>query len=250
MGTDFFDDDLAKERENALKIKLDGADAHVPRDGFIPSSRDLPNRPIADLTLTPLARQKQEVTEQMVDKMQELDRLRARQDALEKERRTLEELRAKQEAFDGGRRELREGLNESLVRMEKDQLQSERLAQVLDETRRMFKERLEDLAELNADEWEDENLLDELNQALVRLEDIRSDYNKALAKIEAIHPSGSMMSAPAASAASAEKNSAALLSSGAQSFNYWFRAGLAFTLPLTVTLAVVALIVIAAYLWI
>ena len=77
MGTDFFDEDLVREREAALKIKLDGESGGSPRDGFIPSSRDLPNRPVSDLTLTHLARHKQEVTEQMVDKTQELDRLRA-----------------------------------------------------------------------------------------------------------------------------------------------------------------------------
>ena len=62
MGTDFFDEDLVREREAALKIKLDGESGGSPRDGFIPSSRDLPNRPVSDLTLTHLARHKQEVT--------------------------------------------------------------------------------------------------------------------------------------------------------------------------------------------
>ena len=141
MGTDFFDDDLVRQREAALKIKLDGESGGAPRDGHIPSSRDLPNRPVSDLTLTHLARHKQEVTDQMVDKAQELDRLRARQEELERERRTLEEMRKKQESFDAGRRELKGQLNESLVRMEKEQLQAERLAQLLDETRRTFRAR-------------------------------------------------------------------------------------------------------------
>ena len=92
MGTDFFDDDLVREREAALKIKLDGESGGAKRDGHIPSSRDLPSRAVSDLTLTHLARHKQEVTEQMVDKAQELDRLRARQEELEKERRALEEM--------------------------------------------------------------------------------------------------------------------------------------------------------------
>ena len=137
MGTDFFDDDLVREREAALKIKLDGESGGAPRDGHIPSSRDLPNRPVSDLTLTHLARHKQEVTDQMVDKTQELDRLRARQEELERERRTLEEMRKKQEAFDAGRRELKDRLAASLVRMEKDRLQAERLSQLLEETRRL-----------------------------------------------------------------------------------------------------------------
>lgn len=249
MGTDFFDEDLVRERESALKIKLDGESGGAPRDGFIPSSRDLPNRPVSDLTLTHLARHKQEVTEQMVDKTQELDRLRARQEELEKERRTLEDMRKKQEAFDTGRRELKNRLSESLVRMEKDQLQADRLTQLLDETRRVFRARLDEVTELNEEQWADENLLDELNKGLALLENVRSDYNKALAKIEAIHPQ-----VPAGAAAAVRpltfEDAPGLSAEGAQGFGYWLRAGLAFTLPLMSLLTILAVTwMLFSYFW-
>ena len=240
MGTDFFDEDLVREREAALKIKLNGEAGNAPRDGIIPSSRDLPNRPVSDLTLTHLSRHKQEVTDQMVDKAQELDRLRARQEELERERRTLEEMRKKQEAFDVGRRELKERLNESLVRMEKERLQSERLCQLLEETRRLFRERLDEVETLNESEWADENLLDELNRALVLLENVRSDYNKSMAKIEAIHPQVPGVVAERASPLTFEDASISS-SRPAQGFYYWLRAGFAFTLPLIVAMAVLTL---------
>jgi hypothetical protein len=240
MGTDFFDDDLVREREAALKIKLDGESGGGARDGVIHSSRDLPNRPVSDLSLTHLARHKQEVTEQMVDKTQELDRLRARQEELEKERRLLDEMRKKQEAFDAGRRELKDRLNESLVRMEKDRMQADRLSQLLDETRRMFRERLEEVSALNEEEWADENLLDELNKALVLLENVRSDYNKALAKIEAIHPSTSTGAASMARPLTFE-DAKGLAAEGPHGFGYWLRAGLAFTLPLMVLILILVL---------
>jgi hypothetical protein len=249
MGTDFFDEDLVREREAALKIKLDGDGGGAPRDGFIPSSRDFPNRPVSDLSLTHLARHKQEVTEQMVDKTQELDRLRARQEELEKERRTLEEMRKKQEAFDTGRRELKNRLSESLVRMEKDQLQTERLTQLLDETRRMFRDRLEEVATLTEEQWGDENLLDELNKALVLLENVRADYNKAMAKIEAIHPQGSSSSTASARPLTFEEGPGLSLDA-TPGFAYWLRAGLAFTLPLMALLAVLVLVWMAfTYYW-
>ena len=249
MGTDFFDEDLVREREAALKIKLDGESGGAPRDGFIPSSRDLPNRPVSDLTLTHLARHKQEVTDQMVDKTQELDRLRARQEELEKERRTLEEMRKKQEAFDAGRRELKDRLTESLVRMEKDRLQAERLSQLLEETRRMFRERLDEVVALNEAEWADESLLDELNRALVLLENVRSDYDKALAKIEAIHPQASAGAAPSSRPLTFDEPSGVSAGS-AQGFGYWLRAGFAFTLPLMVVLLLLALLGMAySYYW-
>ncbi len=243
MGTDFFDDDLVREREAALKIKLDGDGTASPRDGHIPSSRDLPNRPVGDLTLTHLARHKQEVTEQMVDKVQELDRLRARQDELERERRLLEEMRQKQEAFDTGRRELKSCLGESLVRMEKERLRAERLTQLLDETRRLFRERLDEVSALNEDSWDDENLLNELNQSLGLLENVRSDFNKAMAKIEAVQPGEG---GPSVRPAVFEEASAETVG-GARGFSYWLRAGLAFTLPLMVLLAVLAVIWMGLY---
>lgn len=234
MGTDFFDDDLVREREAALKIKLDGEAAAAPRDGHIPSSRDLPNRPVGDLTLTHLARHKQEVSDQMVDKVQELDRLRARQDELERERRLLEDMRQKQEAFDSERRELKNGLSESLARMEKERLDAERLTQLLDETRRLFRARLDEVSALDEDSWDDENLLDELNKSLVLLENVRSDYNKAMAKIEAVQAGGAGL--PSRSAA----EPAAVWADGARGFAYWLRAGVAFTLPMMVLLALLA----------
>ena len=248
MGTDFFDDDLVREREAALKIKLDAESGGGPRDGHIPSSRDLPNRPISDLTLTHLARHKQEVTEQMVDKAQELDRLRARQEELEKERRALEEMRQKQEAFDAGRRELKERLGESLVRMEKDQLQAERFAQMLDELRRALRARLDEVAALNEAEWTDDHLLEELNQALATLEDVRSDYNQAMAKLDAVRPQGTA-GAPAAARPLTFAAGPGPAPENAPGFGYWLRAGWAFTLPLMALLVALLLAWMAFDYW-
>lgn len=236
MGTDFVDDDLIRQRQAALKIKLDGEGSKAPRDGHIPSSREFPTRPVSDISLTPLARHKQEVTEQMVDKVQELDRLRARQEELERERRMLEELRQKHEAFDTGRRELKDRLNESLMRMAKEQMEAERLAQLLDETRRLFRARLEEVEALNEESWPDEQHLDELNKALVLLENIRADYNKSLGRIEAIRP-----------AVGSHEPVQTLMAGGpggtaAGGWRYWLRAGLAFSLPLMIWMTLALLI--------
>ena len=248
MGTDFFDDDLVREREAALKIKLDGESGGAKRDGHIPSSRDLPSRAVSDLTLTHLARHKQEVTEQMVDKAQELDRLRARQEELEKERRALEEMRKKQEAFDAGRRELKERLGESLGRMEKDQLQAERFAQMLDESRRALRARLDEVAALNEAEWTDDNLLDELNQSLATLEDVRSDYNQAMAKLYAVRPQGTAGASASARPLTFDAGPG-LAPESARGFGYWLRAGWAFTLPLMAWLVVLLLAWMAFEYW-
>lgn len=247
MSTEFYDDELAREREKALKIKFEGDRDHGPRDGYIPSSRDVPGRPISDLTLTPLARQKQEVSEQMVDKAQELDRLRARQEELERERRTLEELRAKQERFDHERRETKKRLNESLVRLDKEQQQSERLIQLLDETRRLFRERLGEVEEIDEQSWEDARVPDELNKVLALLEDVGTEYHQALAKLDAVAPGRGGDRAAAASTAGEEGQGFWQKTGGWPAgcpvgFSGWFRAGVAFTLPLIVALAVLVVI--------
>ena len=121
MSTDFYDDDI------------------------IPSSREIPSRPISDLPLTHMARHKQEVDERMVDKAKELERLRSRQAELERERRTLEELRAQQERFETLRRDSKKTLSESLVRLDQERQQADRLIEQLEETRRLFQSRLEEV---------------------------------------------------------------------------------------------------------
>ena len=238
MGTDFFDDDLVREREAALKIKLDGTDK-APRDGFIPPSREIPARPVGDLPLTQLVRQKQGVQDQMADKAQELDRLRARQDELERERRLLEEMRQKQDAFETGRRELKAILAESIVRMDKERQQANRLLHVLDETQRLLRDHSEEVSALDSESWDDENLLEELNKALAVLEHAREDYNQSMAKIEAVHAGAPSRLAPVPTASD--------WSSGPSGFAYWLRAGLAFMLPFMVLVTLLALLWMILY---
>lgn len=241
MATDFFDDDLVKEREAEFNIKLDGKDAKIPRDGIIPSSKDIPARPIRDLPLVQLARHKQEMTEQMAGKAQELDLLKARQDELERERRLLEEIREKQEQFEEGRREVRAHLNESLVRLDKERAQAERMLQVVEEARRVFRVRLDEIGAINEDAWEDAQLLDELNTSLALLENARSDFNTTMAKVEAVHPSAPVVRMKPPSTG---------MAAGAHAFAYWFRAGLAFLLPLMLLLALLAAAWMAVYIWV
>ena len=101
------------------------------------------------------------------------------------------------------------------------------------ETRRMFRTRLEEVTALSAEGWEDDHLLDELNKALVLLENIRADYNKALAKIDAIQPAAARGSAGGILAFADAPGAGP---GGRSGFGYWLRAGLAFTLPLMVLL--------------
>ena len=177
MSTDFYDDDLARERERVFNVRLDGGAAGDARDGYIPPSREVPTRPLSDLPLTSMARHKQEVDERMVDKAKELERLRSRQAELERERRTLEELRAQQERFETLRRDSKKTLSESLVRLDQERQQADRLIEQLEETRRLFQSRLEEVEGIDDQSWEDERLPEELNRAVVLLESVDKPHN-------------------------------------------------------------------------
>ena len=140
---------------------------------------------------------------------------------------------------------MKDRLVQSLARMEKDRLQAERYAQMLEETRKLFRERLDEIGSLRDDEWEDENLLDELNRGLTLLETVRSDYAKAMAKIDAVQPHVGGSEPRAASAAYADAGPAADVPRG--EFRRWLVAGLGFTLPLMGLLAVLAAVWMALY---
>lgn len=239
MATDFFDDDLVREREAALKIKLSDESAAIPRDGHIPSSRDLPSRPVGDLPLTHLAQHQRTVADQVVDKAKELDELRARQAELERERRMLEELREKQQAFEQGIAALKSQLAAGAAGLDKEYAQAERLLPVLDGTRRTFRARLEELQALNADDWDDAHLLEELNRALTLMDGVRGEYQQALADLESVRPGGG---GGLPGAESKRRARASATAADDRPFVSWLWAGVAFTLPLMALMVVLAVV--------
>ncbi|MBR3581884.1 MAG: hypothetical protein IKO01_00400 [Kiritimatiellae bacterium] len=225
MSTDFYDDDI------------------------IPSSREIPSRPISDLPLTHMARHKQEVDERMVDKAKELERLRSRQAELERERRTLEELRAQQERFETLRRDSKKTLSESLVRLDQERQQADRLIEQLEETRRLFQSRLEEVDGIDEQSWEDDRLPDELNRAVVLLESVQDEYRKAVAKLDAIRPA---TGAAPASGRAAPAYPAMRVPGGAGlpgGWRGWLVAGAAFTAPLIAALVLLGVVYALFFAW-
>ena len=98
---------------------------------------------------------------------------------------------------------------------------------------------------LKEEDWEDAHLLDELNKALVLLENVRADYNQALGKIDAIRSQASQD--PATMSRMVVDSDRAVVTAGAQGFGYWLRAGMAFTLPLMLLLALLGVVWMVLY---
>ena len=239
-NTDFFDDDLVKQRDAAKRIKLGGPDEAIATVGS-GGSDEIPVRPVSDFNLTRMAKHKQEVDEQVSQAAQELDRLRKRQDDLEREKKELEELRRRQEEYDRGKREMIERFGQSLVTLERDELQAERAAELLGATRKRFKTMLAEIQAINDEIWPEDQIREELGKALTLIEDARMEYNKSMSKIDAVTGGDKQ---PASSHAPVIFEEHGYAHEEERTFGYWLKVGVAVTIPLAVVLVVLTAVVV------
>jgi hypothetical protein len=232
-GTDFFDEDLTG-RETVKN----------PAAGLTAKERVVTElqRPVSDLNLTRMARHREDLERQVAESVQELDLLRMRQDEIERKRKELEEQRKKQDDYERGRSEITDRLNQSLIMMEKEEIKADRLLELLQTSRALFRETLEEIHSIDETSWAEEDIREELNKALTILDESRMQYNKTVAKIEtvmadehgSVAPGGGLLFKDASSAGGPER-----------SFARWMLIGLAASLPV---ILFVTLLAIAFYL--
>lgn len=184
-----------------------------------------------------LARQRESVNRQVSGASSEIEFLRGRQEALEKERAALQDLKQKQEQYEDGKREMLESLSKTIVVVEKEEAQATRMAALLAETRERFGEMLGQLRQVDEESWVDETFETELNGALSMVNLIRDEYRKAMARIDASswHKTKAGKSEMTVLAASQAET-------GQRSFLDWMLVGLAVSLPATGVLIVLFLI--------
>jgi len=205
MGTDFFDEDLIQ-------------------DG---SARSTDGSHSAGT----LARHREEVSTSVSDAASQIDRLRHRQEELEKEKSTLERLSQQQDEYETEKRDLIQKLSRSIVLGEKEESQATRVAALFSETRARFRDALSELQSISEDDWDDNDFESELTQALAVVESARGVYEKALARIEA---SGWQQGAGRPSLGGLrDADRAKPVRAG---FGYWLKVGIAVSLPLIIVL--------------
>jgi DNA repair exonuclease SbcCD ATPase subunit len=236
-GNDFYDDDLIRQRDRAARIKMGPGDEPAPPRE---SADDAMGRPISDLNLTRMARHKQDVDSEATRRLQEIELLKKRQEQLEMEKRELEEFKHKTEEFERGKREVMAGIKRSLTTLERDEMDARRLTELLESTRARFKVLLADLDDLKEQAWSDETIREELARALGVIEDARMEYNKATAKVEAVKAEKSGSAAALSSPVMFED--AASGADHPHDFAHWLKIGVAVSLPLIVTLVILAVI--------
>ena len=240
---DFFDDDLGRAKDAERRGKLAREDVtKVGSEGA--AAEGVPVKSVSDFAITRMSKHKQELDAKVAGAMDELEKLRKRQEDLDQQRKDLEDLRKRQGDYQRGKQEMTDRLNQSLITLEKEEIQANRLAELLSATRKRFKAMLGDIQGIDEETWPENSFRDELHKAATIVDEVRIEYNKAVAKIDAI--SGS---APAPASAAAhpalifEENRSPIVESG-KSFGYWLKVGVAVTLPLILVLLILAAVLI------
>jgi hypothetical protein len=215
MSTDFFDNDLSRT---------------TPPD----------DEALTESSVTRMTRQKEQLTNQVADTAEEIERLRMRQDELEHEKTSLEELNRKQDEYERSKKNIIENLSRNLVLMEKDEILANRMVELLSASRARFKEILAEIRDIREELWGDSGFEEELDKALALIESARMEYSKAIAKVDA--ESWQKGDGQAQLATLDEAGRHTLVNKG---FFFWLKVGVAVSLPLIAVL----LLLIVGYLW-
>ncbi len=233
---DFFDQDLVKPRADLNQIHLGPGDAPAPQAA--PEG----GRGVSDIDLPLLARHRQTVDQQSAQAAEELERLRRMQETLERQKRELDETRRKHNDYAHGRQELLDHLNQSLVYIERHEIRAAQISELLQNTRRRCREMLDEINNINEEEWTEDQVKEELGRALARVENARVEYNKLTARLDAVlgGEAGGTEAGPKPTIMLEES-----MRAEERGFGYWLKVGIAVTLPIILTLVILTVIIMA-----
>ena len=223
-GTDFVDEDL-HSHEQARRRQV-GA---VPGGPGGDVEDDPIKRPVSDLNLTRMGRHRAEVEGRVAHSAEELDQLRMREEALERERRDLEELRSRQASYESGRKDISDKLQRSLVMLDREQKRADRRFELLQTTRGEFQAMLDELQAIDDESWLDDDVRDELAKCLVLIEECDKSYSRSMARVNDELRNERRV-----------KSAADGGNSGWPTAGYWFRVGWLISIPLLVVVAVLS----------
>ncbi len=147
------------------------------------ASKDAPT-----LSVVELPAHREEVDSKLEQAREYLLTLRRQQEELERQKSELEELRRKQEEYSRGRAEMIDQLTRSLVTLERQQIESQRLAELSAKTIDAFRDYLDRIQEVSDEDWSSSNVREELSKALGVIENARLEYNRARVKLDCLNP--------------------------------------------------------------
>jgi len=216
-NTDFFDDDLKTDTPVEMSVK-------PQREANADSG--------TDNQLTRLTRHRDHVEGQVASTVRDIERLRQRQEDLEREKRELEALRRRQDDYEASKRKMLHQLRHSLLALEKEEVRAGQLTNLYGSTRVSFRDMMAEIERINETTWSEEELQDELERAQLVVDSIRVECSKALAKIDAVVAEGRPNEPDSTEEGLADEMAPAKR----PGFGYWFMVGLAIAIPLLVAL--------------
>jgi hypothetical protein len=237
---DFVDKDLVRPRDDAGRLRM-GPAAEPPPARLRGESPALegPARQVSDLDLPVMARHKHKIDTQAAQNVEELERLRRRQEELERAKRELEDARRKQTDYEKGKQDLLDAIHQSLVVLERQEIRSSQIIEVLQATRQRSTAMQRDIASIREDEWTEATVRDEVAKALVRVDDARMEFNKSMARVEAMLGE-EQKNVPENRAVVFQESSEG--DERDRGFGHWVLVGAAVSLPLILTLAILTIV--------
>ena len=217
MATDFFDEDLAET-------------AATPA----PSTPATPENPGESY----YERRKREMPEQLTKTGDEIERLKQRQEALERRKQEIIEQRRRVELFEHNRKDLLDKLRRNAVMVVRESEQASRTAALCTEVGNLFSRLHRELEAFAPDSWTEEEYDARLTEALAKVDAASAEYRKAMDQVAAVNWRG-------ADAVRDESDSAFEPSGGGapRGFGRWFLAGLAFSIPFAILAAIIIAVV-------
>ncbi len=212
MATDFFDEDLAEA-------------AAVPAAASSAASGESYHE-----------RQKRVLPEQLSKTGDEIERLKQRQEALERRKQEIIDQRRRVELFEHNRKDLLDKLRRNAVMVVRESEQASRTAALCNEVGSLFSRLHQELVAFAPDSWTEEEYDANLTEALAKVDAANAEYRKAMDQVSAVNWRGSD--------AAREDDEAFDSGGGApHGFGRWFMAGLAFSIPFAILAAVVLAVV-------
>ena len=202
-------------------------------DGAAGASRDL--APGAAEGHSVYSQKKRELPEQVNQAVDEIERLRQRQEHLERRKQELVDQRRRIESFEHNRRDMLDKLGRSAVLVVREGEQASRMAALCTEAGSLFSRLHQEMESFFPERWTEEEYDARLTQALAQVEAAASEYRCAMDRINALAWNRGGGKGAADEAAALDSLAGRARQGWPATFTGWFLAGLAFTLPLLIT---------------
>ncbi|NBR70902.1 MAG: hypothetical protein EBQ51_04005 [Verrucomicrobia bacterium] len=175
----------------------------------------------------------EELSSELQQRQHELIQLQRQQQDLEHRKRQLEELSTRRQELLEGQKDIRDRLIRGVIILERAEAQGRKEVDQMYETRQVFSEQLAQINNIDPSEWSATGMEEELSKALAKVDQAQAIYTQSRSKIDALR--GRDLD-PTADESDENSNSSSTNSQDTFSTN--FTRGLAFNLPLIVSLLI------------